>query len=299
MMFEAHRTARQVDRTDNTCRNEKGTSQKAVPGAERGIMVFLAIDVGNTNVHIGITSELEDPWLRTFRFSSMRDRTADEWHALLDVHFESLACDDCKVAMCSVVPAIARSLTEYLGQRFGVPPLLVSSRLPLGIEVATEQPHETGSDRLTNAVAVDAFYGRPAIVVDFGTATKVDALDRNGRFLGGAIATGLAVSMDALAARAARLYAVPIEVPTQAIGRNTTAAIQAGVVLGHLKMVEGLVEMTRQELGGCDTVVLTGGNGALFSNPSTLGPYEPNLTLEGLRVIALRTGSLPGRRSSA
>lgn len=251
--------------------------------------MFLAIDVGNTNVHIGLAEDLASEWLRTFRFSSARDRTADEWHALLDVHFESLACTDCEVTMCSVVPAITRSLTEYVEQVFGVPPLLVSSQLPLGITVATDQPGETGTDRLTNAVAVDAMYGRPAIVVDFGTATKVDALDREGRFLGGAIATGLGVSMDALASRAARLYAVPIEVPSHAIGRNTTTAIQAGVVLGHLKMVEGLVEMTRQEMGGCDTVVLTGGNGALFSEKSSqLGPYEPNLTLEGLRVIASR-----------
>jgi len=254
--------------------------------------VFLAIDVGNTNVHIGVAPNLSDPWFRTFRFSSARDRTADEWHALLDVHVEPVDCKDCLVAMCSVVPSITRSLAEYVEQRFGVAPLLVSSRLPLGIEVATEQPYETGTDRLTNAVAVDALFGRPAIVVDFGTATKVDALDRDGRFLGGAIATGLGVSMDALASRAARLYAVPIDVPIRAIGRNTTTAIQAGVVLGHLKMVEGLVEMTRDELGGCDTVVLTGGNGELFSERSSLGPYEPNLTLDGLRVVASRAGRL-------
>ncbi len=251
--------------------------------------MFLAIDVGNTNVHIGLASDLNGPWLRTFRFSSARDRTADEWHALLDVHLEAINCIRCQVAMCSVVPAITRSLTDYIEQRFGVPPLLVSSGLSLGIEVATEQPHETGTDRITNAVAVDALYGRPAIVVDFGTATKVDALDRDGRFLGGSIATGLGVSMDALASRAARLYAVPIEVPPMAIGRNTTTAIQSGVVLGHLKMVEGLVEMALEELGGCDFVVLTGGNGALFAEKSNwFGPYEPNLTLEGLRVIARR-----------
>lgn len=258
--------------------------------------MFLAIDVGNTNVHIGLTEDLTAPWLRTFRFSSARDRTADEWHALLDVHFEALTCDDCIVAMCSVVPAITRSLTEYVEQRFEISPLLVSSQLPLGIEVCTDQPRETGTDRLTNAVAVDVLYGRPAIVVDFGTATKVDALDADGRFLGGAIATGLGVSMDALASRAARLYAVPIEIPREAIGRNTTHAVQAGVVLGHLKMVEGLVEMAKAELGGCETVVLTGGNGALFSERSSeLGPYEANLTLEGLRFIAQRAQSATGQ----
>lgn len=251
--------------------------------------MFLAIDVGNTNVHIGLAPDLERPWERTFRFSSARDRTADEWHALLDTHFETLRCDDCEVVMCSVVPAITRSLTEFLEERFGAPPLVVSAHLPLGIDVVTDQPLETGADRITNAVAVDALYGRPAIVVDFGTATKVDALDQSGRFLGGSIATGLALSMDALASRAARLYAVPIEIPDAAIGRNTTTAIQAGVVLGHLKMVEGLVEMARQEMGGCDTVVLTGGNGRLFADRSpSLGPYEPNLTLDGLRVIASR-----------
>ena len=292
-MFDAQPRARRFGRTDNTCRGQKGTSEQLVPCEEREVKLFLSIDVGNTNVHIGVAPDLEAPWLRTFRFSSSRDRTADEWHALLDLHFESLDCDKCQVAMCSVVPAITRSLTEYLEQRFGVPPLLVSCQLPLGIDIATDQPHETGTDRLTNAVAVDALYGRPAIVVDFGTATKVDALDRDGRFLGGAIATGLSLSMDALASRAARLYAVPIEVPARAIGRSTTTAIQSGVVLGHLKMVEGLVEMCRHELGGCSTVVLTGGNGALFTGiSSTLGPYEPNLTLEGLRFIATRTQGL-------
>ncbi|MCA9860037.1 MAG: type III pantothenate kinase [Thermomicrobiales bacterium] len=251
--------------------------------------MFLAIDVGNTNVHIGLSADLSSPWTRTFRFSSARDRTADEWHALLDAHFEHLSCRDCQITMCSVVPAITQSLTEYVRQRFETQPLVVSANLPLGIDVATDQPFETGTDRLTNAVAVDARYGRPAIMVDFGTATKVDALDRNGRFLGGAIATGLGVSMDALASRASRLYAVPIEIPRNAIGRNTTSAIQAGVVLGHLKMVEGLVDMARDELGGCETVILTGGNGALFANHSTaLGPYEPNLTLDGLRVITRR-----------
>ncbi len=254
--------------------------------------MFLAIDVGNTNVHIGHAPNLHDPWVRTVRFSSDRNRTADEWHALLDVHFEQLTCNDCQIAMCSVVPAITRGLTEFVQERFNVAPLLVSSDLPLGIEVATDQPHETGTDRLTNAVAVDALYGRPAIVVDFGTATKVDALDRHGRFLGGAIATGLGVSMDALASRAARLYAVPIEIPANAIGRNTTKAIQAGVVLGHLKMVEGLVQMTQHELGGCGTVVITGGNGGLFATRSELlGPYEPNLTLYGLRFIAQRAST--------
>lgn len=251
--------------------------------------MFLAIDVGNTNVHIGIASDLDRSWQRTLRFSSEHGRTADEWHALLDGHFDSLKNNDCEIAMCSVVPSITRSLTEFLEDRFEKTPLVVSSQLDLGIEVATGQPTETGADRITNAVAVDAHYGRPAIVVDFGTATKVDALDAQGRFLGGSIATGLALSMDALASRAARLYSVPIEIPDAAIGRNTTQAVQAGVVLGHLKMVEGLAGMVRAELGGCDIVVMTGGNGRLFAGRTpALGPYEPNLTLDGLRVIADR-----------
>lgn len=257
--------------------------------------MILAIDVGNTNVHIGLAPDIDADWLRTFRFSSSRDRTADEWQALLNDPLESLDCDSCQIIMCSVVPSITRSLSEFLERRFSSPPLVVNSSLPLGIEIATDQPRETGTDRITNAVAVDALYGRPAIVVDFGTATKVDALDDQGRFLGGAIATGLALSMEALASRAARLYAVPIEIPDAAIGHNTTEAIQAGVVLGHRKMVEGLVEMVRRELGGCEIVVLTGGNGALFAGQSeTLGPYVPNLTLEGLRVIAKRQSVISG-----
>lgn len=251
--------------------------------------MFLAIDVGNTNVHLGLAPSLDAPWSRTFRFSSARDRTADEWAVLMTGATFDTENRRPIVAMCSVVPAIARNLGAFVEQQFGVHPLIVSPRVDLGITIGTEAPFETGPDRITNAVAAVYRYGAPAIVVDFGTATKVDAISSDGTLLGGAIATGIGLSMDTLASRAARLYAVPTELPHTAIGRNTTAAVQAGVVLGHLKMVEGLIELVRGELDGCETVITTGGNGAIFQGASSaLGSYDPELTLEGLRIIARR-----------
>ncbi|MEZ4532357.1 MAG: type III pantothenate kinase [Thermomicrobiales bacterium] len=253
--------------------------------------MFLAIDVGNTNVHIGLTEDLTAPWLRTFRFSSARDRTADEWRAP-QYPAEALTADDCIVAMCSVVPAITRSLTEYVEQRVrdfsiaGIEPATARH------QVCTDQPRETGTDRLTNAVAVDVLYGRPAIVVDFGTATKVDALDADGRFLEELVATDLGVSMDALASRAA--ICTPSQSRFRARQSDATPHTRyRPVVLGHLKMVEGLVEMAKAELGSCETVVLTGGNGALFSERSSeLGPCKP--TSPSKAFASLR--SVPNRR---
>jgi len=164
---------------------------------------------------------------------------------------------------------------------------MVSPALELGITVSTDQPLETGSDRVVNAAAAFAGYGGPVVVVDMGTATKIDAITADGRFIGGAIAPGLGLAMDALAQRAAQLYAVPLALPERAIGSNTFEAVQAGVVLGQLKLIESLVKQADQELGGARAVVLTGGHAnAIAGHTPVITTVRPNLTIDGLRLLA-------------
>jgi type III pantothenate kinase len=163
---------------------------------------------------------------------------------------------------------------------------MVSSDLSLGIQVRTDAPHETGTDRIANCAAAYARFGGPVIVVDVGTATKIEAVTAGGEFLGGVIAPGPAVTLEALASRAARLYAVELRLPETAIGRNTVAAVQSGVVAGHLALIEGMVSRVRDELGGAQHVVLTGGFAEIFAPAkSCITDYVPDLTLRGLRLI--------------
>jgi len=152
--------------------------------------------------------------------------------------------------------------------------------------VAVDQPMEVGADRLVNAVAARQLEGQPAIVIDAGTATKVDAISPDGTFLGGAIAPGIGIGLDALAARAARLYAVEVAPPPRTIGRNTIEAIQSGLINGHVAMVEGLVSRVRSELGEVAPVVVTGGYGPLIAEAIDMPVRrEPNLTLIGAAIV--------------
>ena len=167
--------------------------------------------------------------------------------------------------------------------------MVVGPALELGITVGTEAPNETGTDRIANCAAAFARFGGPTIVVDLGTATKIEAITEGGDYLGGVIAPGLGLTLDALATRAARLFAVELKRPAETIGRSTVAAVQSGVVEGHLAMIEGLVERTRSELGEARHVVLTGGYSHVFAEArSVFTEFVPTLTLEGLRLIYRR-----------
>jgi type III pantothenate kinase len=251
--------------------------------------MFVAIDAGNTNVHLGIADDESKAWNHLLRFSSNAQRTADEWFSLLGPTLDDRAKSRPRIVLSSVVPAMTTHFRDLAEQRLVEAPIEVGPSLDLGVEICTDRPEETGPDRLANAAAASALFGRPAIIVDLGTATKVDVVDCHGRFLGGAIAPGITIGMEAIAERAARLYAVPLRFPRTAIGNNTSSAVQAGVVLGHLKMIEGLVSSISEELGSVSHVVLTGGNGQLVAGKSPLfTAYEPNLTLEGLRIVSLR-----------
>jgi type III pantothenate kinase len=256
--------------------------------------MLLAIDVGNTNAVFGVFGPEASDATAIWRLTSRRDRTDDEWFALLhpllaEKDLDARSID--AVVLSSVVPAIGEALTRTARKRFGVEPLVVGPRLDLGIVVRTDAPLETGTDRIANCAAAFARFGGPTIVVDLGTATKIEAITGDGEFVGGVIAPGLGLTLDALATRAARLYAVELRRPEAAIGTNTVAAVQAGVVEGHLAMIEGMVERVRQSLGNVEHVVLTGGYSDVFAETeSVFTDFVPTLTLDGLRLISRRNG---------
>ncbi len=255
--------------------------------------MLLTIDIGNTNVVVGLWPGGEDPGQETlcatWRFASVRDRTPDEWHAVLQpLVLGTLGPAEriSGVIVSSVVPAITKAIDRWAHDRLGIDPLHVSADLELGIQVRTDAPHETGADRIANCAAAYAKFGGPVIVVDVGTATKIEAITADGMFLGGVIAPGPAVTLEALASRAARLYAVELRLPETAIGRNTVSAVQSGVVAGHLALIEGMVGRVRDELGGARHIVLTGGFADIFAPAqSCFTDYVPHLTLLGLRWI--------------
>lgn len=257
--------------------------------------MLLAVDIGNTNTKIALCTAGGDAVIATWRVSSLRERTPDEWYALLAslMRTEVRSGDEVTaVAVSSVVPSITNWFSEMSTQRLGVKTLVIRSDLDLGLRIGTDPPGETGVDRVVNGVAAFERYGGPVMVVDCGTATKFDVVSEAGVFLGGAIAPGLSISLDALTGRAARLYAVELEIPSRAIGTNTVASIQSGVVLGYLSLCEGLIARIQREVGGTAAVVVTGGAGELVSRAvAAVDHHEPSLTLDGIRSIYRRVKS--------
>ncbi len=251
----------------------------------------MAIDVGNTHVHIGVDKGADGVWDQMLRFDADPRRTADEWNVLVSGALIGLSASTRAIAvgLASVVPGVTRNLAEYVDRFLGRDIITVSPDLDLGISVGTDQPYETGQDRIANAVAAFKPGRGSVIMIDMGTATKVDVVDSDGVFLGGAIGPGLGLSLETLAGRAARLYAVPLQAPDSAIGSSTTSAVQAGVVLGHLAMIEGLVDRQTAEIGGVTSILLTGGfANVVASSPPAGAIHKPHLTLDGVRAITIR-----------
>ena len=186
----------------------------------------------------------------------------------------------------SVVPQVTEAFEQICLRLFKTPPLVVSSGIRTGVRVATDNPREVGADRIVNAAAAHHLYGGPAIVVDFGTATTFDVVADDGSYLGGAIAPGLGISVDALISPTARLRRVGLIRPKSAIGKDTVAAIQSGVVYGHVALVEGMVERIRREIGKPAIAIATGGLAPLVAEATkTIDRIDPDLTLVGLRLI--------------
>jgi type III pantothenate kinase len=251
--------------------------------------MLLAVDVGNTQTHLGVfdRGKLEHQW----RASTDPARTADEL-ALLFGEFLSLADLSFSrqitgVAISSVVPPITQELREMTLSYFGFPPIVVEPGIRTGISVATDNPREVGADRIANAVAAHAMFPDDAVVVvDFGTAITVDAVSSNGQYMGGAIAPGVETSASALFQSTAQISRVALVRPECAIGRNTVTAVQSGIMYGTAAMVDGLVDRVTEELEGAARVVATGGTATvLVQICRRIEHYDPILTLTGLRLI--------------
>lgn len=248
--------------------------------------MLLAIDIGNTNIVLGIYDgeHLRANW----RIATDASRMSDEYAVLLDGLLAyadvSLSRIDA-VVLCSVVPALTTTFEELAQRYCQRKPIVVGPGTRTGIKVLYENPREVGADRVANAVATFHRYGGPAIVIDFGTATTFDALSGEGEYLGGAIAPGFNIAADALFRHAARLYRVELKRPKAAIGRNTGTSVQAGMVFGYVGLVEGLIARFQQEMGPA-RVIATGGLAEVIASESTLvDVVDPLLTLDGLRLI--------------
>ncbi|BCV20102.1 type III pantothenate kinase [Moorella sp. Hama-1] len=249
--------------------------------------MLLAIDVGNTNIVLGIFAgrELQCQW----RVASDRQKTADEYGLILRqlAHYQGINMQDLKaVALASVVPTLTQVLAEMITNQLGCQPFIIGPGVKTGMPIRFDNPREVGADRIVNGVAVYELYGGPAIVVDFGTATTFDAISNRGEYLGGAIAPGIGIATDALFARAAKLPRVELVCPPRVIGKNTIACMQAGIMYGFIGQVEGIITRMQAELGGGAVVVATGGLAGLIGpEVSCIDKVDPILTLEGLRIV--------------
>ncbi len=250
--------------------------------------MLLVIDAGNTNVVFAIHDG--SAWVGRWRISTDDRRTADEYAVwLLNLMERAGLSPSCvkRAIIGTVVPAALYELRRLCRFWLHAEPLVANHELDWKMDVLVDTPSELGADRLLNGLASHRLYGGPLIVVDFGTATTFDVVDREGRYCGGAIAPGVNLSMDALHKAAARLPRVSVGRPVEAIGRNTSVAMRSGLFWGYVGLVEGIVRRIAGEMDEPAKVVATGGLAPLFSEGTTLfDEVAPDLTLEGLRLLA-------------
>src|SRR6516165_2712414 len=269
--------------------------------------MLLTIDVGNTNTVLGVFSghEVVEHW----RIATDPVRTADELAVILQgllaqsMHIKDPDISD--FALCSTVPSVLHEMREMFRRYYpDLPAVIVEPGTRTGVPVRTDNPKEVGSDRIMNALAAVHLYGGPALVVDFGTSTNFDAVSEKGEFVGGALAPGIEISVDALSRRAAQLLKVELTRPPRVVGKNTVEALQSGIVFGFAGQIEGIARRMAVELSpedpGAVTVIATGGLAPLVIDEVPLiDAHEPWLTLIGLRLVWERntsreTNVLPG-----
>jgi type III pantothenate kinase len=246
--------------------------------------VLLAIDIGNTQTVIGL---FDGPALsHSWRIKTDARATADEMVLI----YRGLLSDGPQItgiALCSTVPAVLHEMRFMLQRYYAeVATVIVEPGTRTGVPVLTDNPKEVGSDRIVNTLAAHELFGGPAIVVDFGTSTNLDVVSAKGEFLGGALAPGIEISLEALASRAAQLRKVELVRPRSVIGKNTVESLQSGALFGFAGQVDGLVTRITAELGGVNAVIATGGLASLVIEESqTITAHEPDLTLHGLRLV--------------
>jgi len=249
--------------------------------------MLLAIDIGNSNIVVGVLDK--DKVKATWRIATGVHRMWDEYAIIL---VNLLAMQNLKlsqidgVVMCSVVPPIGHVWEEMSKRYIGMEPLVVGAGVKTGVRIALDNPREVGADRVVHAAAAHHLYGGPCIIIDMGTATTFDVVSKEGEHLGGAIAPGIIIATEALTARTSALPRIDLVRPKRAIGKNTVAAMQSGIVFGYVGLIEGIVRRIKAEFGGPMKVIATGGNAALIAaETKTIDVVEPDLILIGLRVI--------------
>ena len=255
--------------------------------------MLLAIDVGNTHTVIGVYDDVE---LRAhWRTTTNPEATGDEiWVTVRGLLQESGIVPERveAVVVASVVPLLENALLALCRRYLDLEPLLVNGNVDLGIEVKVEPPSAVGADRLANAVAAGEKHGRPAVVVDMGTATTFDVIDKSGAYLGGVIAPGVVTGSEELYRRAARLAEVDMHPPRSVIGNSTEESLRSGVYLGTLAMIDGIVNQISAELEDEPVIIFTGGLSSPFISAfEERGTMDPLLTLDGLRLIYQRNTS--------
>jgi type III pantothenate kinase len=253
--------------------------------------MLLAIDAGNTNVVFAVHDGTE--WRGRWRIATRADRTSDEygvWLLALLAHCGLKPAAVSRCAIGTVVPAALYNLRHLAREWFHCEPLIARAGLNWGFRILVDRPAEVGADRLLNSLAAHQHYKGPLIVIDFGTATTFDVVGEGGDYVGGVIAPGINLSIEALHRAAARLPRIGIGRPQAVIGRDTVPAMQSGIFWGYVGLVEGLVARIRAEHGGPPLkVIATGGLAPLFAEGTTMIQHtDPNLTLEGLRLLAGR-----------
>jgi len=244
--------------------------------------MLLAVDVGNTQTVFGLfnDADLTEHW----RIATERNRSGDELWALYRSFVDLAKVDG--ICLSSTVPQLVRSYHEFAERYTDAEMLELGPGVKTGIPVRYDDPREVGPDRIANAVAAADRYGAPCIVVDFGTSTNFDVVSADGGYVGGVLAPGIEISMDALFERAARLRKVDFVQPDTVIGKTTVAALQSGVVYGFAGQVDGIVDRIRAELAADAPAVATGGLADLIApHARTIGKVDPFLTLEGLRLV--------------
>lgn len=261
--------------------------------------MLLAIDAGNTNVVFAVHDGHQ--WRGRWRIMTNAARTSDEYAVWLLTLMQMSGLRPIQITRCvigTVVPAALYNLRRVCRDWFSSEPLVARAALDWGFEIRVDTPNDVGADRLLNALAAHTLYKGPLIVVDFGTATTFDVVDGDGAYLGGVIAPGINLSIEALHQAAARLPRIGIGRPQAAIGRNTVAAMQSGIYWGYVGLIEGIVARVRAEYGAPLKLVATGGLAPLFAEGTqVIERIDQDITLEGLRLLCVRnpSPSLPSR----
>jgi len=251
--------------------------------------MLLVLDIGNTNIALGV---FEGEQLRaTWRMATSVNQMADEYAALLLnlLHHQGLDASDIKEAsLCSVVPPLTTTFVDLSERYFHTTPLVVGAGVKTGVRIRMDNPREVGADRIADAAAAHHLYGGSIIIIDLGTATTFGIVSKEGDYIGGIIATGIATAAEALFTRTAQLPRVELAHPNRVIGTNTVTAMQSGIIYGYASLVEGMLARIEKELGEKATVVATGGYAELIAKETAvIDKVNLDLTMIGLRLIYL------------